>query len=142
MQTFLPYPEFTESARVLDYKRLGKQRVECLQILKTLQYGSKWSHHPAVLMWKGYELVLIRYGIEICKEWINRSYKDSCLSQIQDFEWYYQHQTFKFTPWLGNEDFHRSHRSNLLRKYPEHYRQFWPDEPDNLPYFWPTKEGF
>jgi hypothetical protein len=50
--------------------------------------------------------------------------------------------TYQKPPWLGNEDFHRSHRSNLLRKYPEHYRQFWPDEPDNLPYFWPTKEGF
>ena len=37
MQTFLPYPSFELSARVLDDKRLGKQRVECLQILKALQ---------------------------------------------------------------------------------------------------------
>lgn len=37
MQTFLPYPDFSASARVLDDKRLGKQRVECLQILKALQ---------------------------------------------------------------------------------------------------------
>jgi hypothetical protein len=37
MQTFLPYADFAECARVLDDKRLGKQRVECLQILKALQ---------------------------------------------------------------------------------------------------------
>lgn len=39
MQTFLPYPDFNESARVLDDKRLGKQRVECLQILNVLAIG-------------------------------------------------------------------------------------------------------
>ena len=37
MQTFLPYPDFAESAKVLDNKRLGKQRVECLQIMKALK---------------------------------------------------------------------------------------------------------
>lgn len=41
MQTFLPYPSFDLCARVLDDKRLGKQRVECLQILKALQPPSR-----------------------------------------------------------------------------------------------------
>lgn len=39
MQTFLPFPHFTMSAQVLDKKRLGKQRVETLQILKVLWRG-------------------------------------------------------------------------------------------------------
>jgi len=30
MQTFLPYPGFADSARVLDRRRLGKQRGEAL----------------------------------------------------------------------------------------------------------------
>ncbi|MDQ1681515.1 MAG: hypothetical protein QOH99_56, partial [Frankiaceae bacterium] len=34
MQTFLPYADFGASARVLDDRRLGKQRVETLQILR------------------------------------------------------------------------------------------------------------
>ena len=33
MQTFLPYADFAQSAKVLDMKRLGKQRVEVLQLL-------------------------------------------------------------------------------------------------------------
>ena len=37
MQTFLPYPDFKKSASCLDYKRLGKQRVEGLQILNAIQ---------------------------------------------------------------------------------------------------------
>jgi Pyrimidine dimer DNA glycosylase len=36
MQTFLPYPDFVACARVLDSRRLGKQRVEALQILRAL----------------------------------------------------------------------------------------------------------
>lgn len=54
MQTFLPYPSFRESAKCLDNKRLGKQRVECIQIIKAInnpKYG--WQNHPAVKMWRG-----------------------------------------------------------------------------------------
>ena len=42
MQTFLPYSNYPASARVLDNKRLGKQRVEVLQILKALAGESKF----------------------------------------------------------------------------------------------------
>jgi hypothetical protein len=37
MQTFLPYKSFEKSAKCLDYRRLGKQRVEAWQIYQTLQ---------------------------------------------------------------------------------------------------------
>jgi hypothetical protein len=61
MQTFLPYPGFLHSARSLDRRRLGKQRVETLQVLRGLtwpRYG--WRHHPTVKMWAGYEEALLR----------------------------------------------------------------------------------
>ncbi|CAM5346647.1 Cytoplasmic protein OS=Streptomyces chartreusis OX=1969 GN=CP983_00565 PE=4 SV=1 [Streptomyces chartreusis] len=31
MQTFLPHPDFRQTALLLDRRRLGKQRVEALQ---------------------------------------------------------------------------------------------------------------
>ena len=40
--------------------------------------------------------------------------------------------------WLGDEAFHLSHRSNLVRKDPEFYRLRFGDVPDDLPYVWPT----
>ena len=58
MQTFLPYTDFIKSAKCLDYKRLGKQRVEAKQILNILlgeTTKAGWTNHPAVLMWSGYE---------------------------------------------------------------------------------------
>src|SRR3712207_6920370 len=54
MQTFLPVADFDESARLLDSPRLGKQRVETLQVLRALElpdYG--WVSHPVVRMWRG-----------------------------------------------------------------------------------------
>jgi hypothetical protein len=41
-------------------------------------------------------------------------------------------------PWLGDEAFHLSHRSALVRKDPDHYRPLYPDAPDDLPYVWPV----
>ena len=63
-------------------KRLGKQRVETLQILQTLTYGSKWRNHPAVKMWDGYIPALVEYGVAICEEWLARGYKDTCLEKV------------------------------------------------------------
>ena len=42
-----------------------------------------------------------------------------------------------YPPWLGCPDFHRAHRSALLRKYPAHYANYWLEDPD-LPYIWPV----
>ena len=52
MQTFLPYDDFVKSAKVLDYRRLGKQRVEAMQLLKAISGQGGWRNHPAALMWK------------------------------------------------------------------------------------------
>lgn len=137
MQTFLPYPDFSESARVLDRQRLGKQRVECLQIMKALKdpdYG--WQHHPAVTMWRGYECALMRYAQTMCREWAARGYKDTCFAKI--FALVDLTDIMLDPPWLGDAALHASHRSNLLRKNPEHYIQFDWDEPSTLPYVWPV----
>lgn len=80
MQTFLPYPDFYKSAQVLDYRRLGKQRLECKQIFNALEgQPSRWRNHPAVKMWEGCEHQLCAYAIIICDEWIGRGYKDSLI---------------------------------------------------------------
>jgi hypothetical protein len=141
MQTFLPDPDFTRSARYLDRSRLGKQRVECLQILKALtepNYG--WKNHPAVRMWAGHELRLVSYSIAICDEWLRRGYRDSCRDKILAYADRAPFTRDTWEPeWLGDEALHASHRSNLLRKNPEFYSQYgWTESPD-LEYIWPVK---
>lgn len=137
MQTFLPYPDFARSAAVLDRQRLGKQRVEVLQLLKAITTGGGWSNHPAARMWRGHTDALCRYGEAVCQEWIERGYSDTCMEKI---EGYRIHNLVLLPSWLGREDFHASHRSNLLRKDPDWYSSFgWSESPD-LPYVWPTQE--
>lgn len=134
MQTFLPYKSFEDSAGCLDYRRLGKQRVETLQLLNTLTGKSKgWGSHPCVKMWRGYESSLKRYGIVICETWIALGYKDTVLDKIKNISVEDTGDPF----WLGDHAFHLSHKSNLLRKDKDWYSKFW-QVPDDLPYVWPV----
>jgi len=139
MQTFLPLGSFTESAGVLDDKRLGKQRVECLQILNALHnpaYG--WQNHPATKMWCGYEASLINYGVAVCYEWIGRGHNDTCLPKIDAFRGRIHSINSDCPAWI-TPDLCLSHQSNLIRKDPNHYRKHFPTTPDNLPYVWPVQ---
>ena len=137
MNTFLPYKSFVKSAQCLDYKRLGKQRVEAWQIYLALtkkNYG--WKNHPIVKMWKGYELVLLYYGFFMSNEWHLRGYKDIMAQRFCD-ELSKVGNKYMYMPnWLGNKKFHASMRSNLLRKDKKHYSKFGWKEKNNLPYYW------
>lgn len=123
------------TASCLDYKRLGKQRVEAFQILKSIQSiknGSKygWQNHPATKMWLKYPNALKEYYNTILQEWINRGYNNSMpFKRI--------HGKIKYPHWLGNRKFHSLHRANLLRKDYEYYSLFeWKEKPSNK-YYWP-----
>ena len=127
MQTFVPLTTFRDCAQVLDDKRLGKQRVECLQLLR-----GQWPNHPASRMWRGYTAALAEYALAVCDEWYERGYLDRVGEQVEPYL-----GTVVLPPWWGGP-IHASHRSNLLRKLPSHYSGFGWSEPDNLPYVWPV----
>lgn len=132
MQTFLPYPDYEQSAKCLDNKRLGKQRIETLQIVRACLYEYKaWTNHPITRMWRDHEGSLATYGLIICEEWRRRGFKDTVRF---DLDSYLNYPTTS-PSWLGDERVHRSHRSNLIRKDPLFYTNW--DEPNDLPYFWP-----
>lgn len=161
MQTFAPLTDFADCARVLDRQRLGKQRVECGQILASLAsirvhesglaLPRGWTRHPAVLMWRGYESALGVYMTFMCAEWMARGYENNMVTP-------YSRETFKrsegwpdlggvfvpdgrdaeLPPWWGDDRVHKSHRNALVYKDRQHYGQFdWGGLPI-LDYFWPV----
>ena len=137
MNTFLPYPNFIKSAKCLDYRRLGKQRVEAYQIylsLTTDNYG--WKNHPAVKMWKGCELALLFYAIVMCNEWIKRGYKDTLRTKLLKEANKRLNEKFVLPKWFGNTKFHTAMKSNLLRKDKQYYSKFGWKVRNNLPYIW------
>ena len=144
MQTFLPDPSFERSARLLDTRRLGKQRVEALQILRALHledYG--WANHPAVRMWQGCTCALVAYGLAMVDEWCARGHGDATRANIAEFAapqpalLASSLPDDQLPPWLGQADVHRSHRAALVRKDPEQYGPLFPDGAPDLPYVWP-----
>ena len=132
MQTFLPYQSFRKSLKVLDWRRLGKQRVEAHQILNVLLGRTEtkgWVNHPITRMWKGYEPALQLYFNMCVEEWINRGYNNNML--LEDIT-----EPIVFPHWLGNDLLHSSHRANLLRKDKEYYSKFMWNEDSSNPYCW------
>jgi Pyrimidine dimer DNA glycosylase len=152
MQTFVPVPDFEESARLLDSPRLGKQRVETLQILRALElpdYG--WASHPAVRMWRGRTPALVAYGLAMVRVWQERGFADSTRTPITEFAPDVAGASQAdlgaaglLPSWVGDEALHRSHRSNLIAKEPGFYRarfaELFGPEPDDLPYVWPEPD--
>jgi hypothetical protein len=136
MQTFLPYPDFKKSLQVLDYRRLGKQRLEAKQILNVLQLRAAntkcaWQNHPAVLMWEGYDNALRHYHNLCIDEWIFRGYNNSMQHKSHVASYALPH-------WFGGK-LHATHRSNLLRKNFDFYSKYQWAEPADLEYHWPVQ---
>lgn len=142
MQTFLPYPDFRQSAEVLDKKRCWKQVVEASQILDVLE-GRKigWINHPVVKMWEGYihELkIYFNAFLKVCKHKhkINTKYKYfQVVSQ-------YMVQNYEMPWWLGNPEFHRAMRSRLIEKNRDFYFPLFPEDEgfNGGKYFWPDNK--
>ena len=152
MQTFLPCPSFVDSAARLDPRRLGKQRVEAIQVLRALTVaGYGWRRHPAAAMWAGYEEALVRYGLTVCEAWLRLGHADTTAATLMaDLatgtgltdarEQPALGAAGELPPWLGDPAFHRSHQSALVRKDPALYRPLFTEVPDDLPYVWPTSD--
>jgi hypothetical protein len=152
MQTFLPVADFEESARLLDSPRLGKQRVETLQVLRALElpdYG--WTSHPVVRMWRGRTPALVAYGLAMVRVWRERGFADTTHTLIAEFApdvvGVPQEELARagmLPSWVGDEALHLSHRSNLLAKEPDFYLPLFGPlfgaEPEDLPYVWPEPD--
>ena len=153
MQTFLPYADFDRSAAALDSRRLGKQRVETLQVMQVLlglrwdndratiqAYEPKgWRTHPVVLMWRGYEAALGDYQRAVCTAWRGLGFRDTCETKTTGLlAESGRPLAVVLPPWLGDPALHASHRSNLVRKDPDVYGPLFPGVDADLPYLWPV----
>ena len=115
MQTFLPYPTFEFTAKTLDWRRLGKQRVEGMQIINAIENPNKQGWHYTNIM---------------IDEWVSRGYNNT----MKKYDVY--DSDIIYPAWLRYEPFHASHRANLLRKDYKYYSHFaWVEDPES-PYVW------
>ena len=110
MQVFLPFPCVEKSLKVLNKQRLGKQRVEANQMIGIIEgHGKGWKSHPCTKMYSSYLDFLKFYYNRSLLEFEHKGGNNLRLSQIA-------HGEIQSPPWFGDDKFHLSHRSNLLRK--------------------------
>lgn len=142
----------------LDIKRLGKQRVEAMQIINVLEGGGTgYTNHPAVKMWEGYTEALKVYFNLCVKEWIGRGFNNTMALYNVDEEKYRimectfdgvtcsfveEFDEYSFPPWFSFPPLIMSHRASLIRKDPIHYKMYIEDEMEEYyirGYLWPSK---
>lgn len=126
MQTFLTdESSLIICASDLDNRRLGKQRVEGLQIRRALagKYNGAWENHPAVRMWRGYEMYLDNYIITMCMAWRDRGFHDNVEATLRD-EFDAKYSFNIGMPPFVTERLCRTHRGQLYLKDPVFYHQW------------------
>ena len=125
MQTFFPYEDVARISKTLDYRRLGKQRVEGYQILRTLRGDSNgWKNHPAVKMWRCCEPALLDYTLQMCEEWVLRGYTDTISDKLFEEFGDLIDVPIAYPAWCQRHDILHSHKGMLYHKDPIHYAQF------------------
>lgn len=103
-----------------------------------------WYNHPAVRMWRGHNTALVEYGLACCKEWVDRGYNDTLTEYFLEKRMYYTGdrkggiEHINYPVWLGLDEFHKSHRSMLIKKDRDHYKPHFPYTEEGLEYHWPV----
>jgi hypothetical protein len=147
MITFVPEPSFSLTAQILDWQRLGKQRSEAKVILESNLRGEGPLYKTLMAkMWRGYNIALAIYTIEICSEWKKRGFQDNISHSIIDLIpdsiepsqlWLKQNKPELLPAWIGDPRVHDSHKGRLLAKNPIYYARYnWSILPAEK-YFYP-----
>lgn len=138
MNTFLPYENYVETAKVLDSLRLNSCINESLVILRSLSHVydikertqlSGFEGHTLGKFWKGHELQLAKYGQALVTEYFNKIPKEDTdaenfqrrkerlkkwnllVEYMEDLEWEDSKPIL-----IGDESFHSGFRAFLLYK--------------------------
>lgn len=141
MQTLLPQLGYAESTRRLTPDVLKVQIKDAWDILEKLQ--SRPATVPlSVLMWRRYERRLCIYGLNACGAWqigLGNNTGLAFTKAFSDMDAYLKDQgeTAAPPPWNDDIDIRRSHRSNLIRRFPNsNYAEQWPKTPERMPYLY------
>jgi Pyrimidine dimer DNA glycosylase len=118
VNTFIISNDPRQTFKILDMRRLGKQRLEArtiIQILEGTSKGRGYANHPITKMWTGYVDGLKFYFNCCIDEWAGRGYKNT----MEKYE--LPSETPPLPWWFFNEQVHEAMKASLLRKDEKYY---------------------
>jgi len=136
--TFILDQDLVASFKLLDDRRLGKQRVEAHQIINAIEGKSKgWTSHPITKGWSKHVDALKVYFNLCVMEWEGRGRNNSM--PLYDVP---MDGSVVFPWWVVNLPVIYSHQASLLRKEPSFYSEllFPPEEYKSVGYLWPNDD--
>lgn len=144
MMTWMPNKSLFDSVAALELDQLAVATVEAASLFNEMIYGEPTDQQdkaptPLIGMWVGYEAALaayvaagaatlVRFGVTATNRSLQVSHSLVALRRHEDVP-------LVLPPWFEDLDVLRSHRSNLIRRWPESYS--WRGTPERMPYLWP-----
>ncbi len=116
--TLMTHSSFEETAKVLNVKELKLMRVVALRVLRVLTSDQDTdlprARRRSVNLWQGHTQALVRYGMAIARELVNRDYKDT---SMEEFRTHFVRGVVCKPPWVFWPRLRASHRGyiNLRR---------------------------
>jgi len=123
VNTFITYSDLKKNFKILDYKRLGKQRLEAKQILNVLEGKQEgYKNHPIVKMWQDHIPGLKVYLNYCIDEWVSRGYNNTMQKETIDLSENDVDNEIDLLPWwCFNKQVQNTHKASLIRKDPDYY---------------------
>lgn len=138
-----------DSAQDLELPELCVAQEASQSLFNELLFDEPYPGHaaapvPLVRMWQGYEIALAGYSVACLATMVSfgvLGYSRAlvmaqAVAQLRRSS--EDGEPMVMPPWLSDADVLRSHRSNLVRRFPERYSGKWPRTLQLMPYVWPT----
>jgi len=136
-----------DTAADLEVDLLATAHEDSVRLFNALVYQNDeelTDSHPLVRMWQGYHVAVGAYNAALAATMAQhrisfgtRALKVAGVVRQMRGD---APDPFVMPPWVEDADVLRSHRSNIVRRWPE-YDGVWPKTPERMPYLWPFVDG-
>lgn len=154
MQTWLTRISWRAASQDLADRQVALQSIEAYDLFEYLLGYSEEDKEappaPLVRMWQGHEYALGIYAMTMAERVHAVGVKDTIFFKTHDLFTQWKKDAAEdgetapswiTPPWVRDTDVMRSHRSNLLRRWPVQYAGTWGKTPNDIPYVWPLLDG-
>lgn len=147
MQTWLTRMSFLDTFEELETPLLAQTARHAHELMQRMLMDVVFDktiaipdNHPIIRVWTGHEIALAAYvagaSAELNRRGVACGWHLAAGKMVHEIR-LNEDAPFEQPPWLFDTDLLRSHRSNMVRRWPSEYGDKWSGTPELMPYLWP-----